>query len=92
MAASEATSIVTASGTAVLPPPMLTMGAVVAPMVVHYTRTPQELRARASDLFTWASSGDLAVAIGGRYPLARAGEAISALTSRTTTGKLLLTH
>ncbi len=65
---------------------------VVAPMVVSYTRTPAELRARTADLFTWAADHRLAVSIGGRYPLAQAGEAITTLTSRASTGKILLTH
>ena len=65
---------------------------VIGPMVVHYTRTPQELRSRAADLFTWVTEGELTVSIGDRYPLSQAGEAITALTSRTSTGKLLLTH
>lgn len=73
----------------------LSMGgslSVVAPMVVSYTRTPEELRRRTNDLFTWVTDGDLTVSIGARYPLARAGDAIAALTSRTTTGKVILTH
>ncbi|HEY0239912.1 MAG TPA: zinc-binding dehydrogenase, partial [Friedmanniella sp.] len=62
------------------------------PMVVSYTRTPAELRARTTDLFTWAGDHRLTVNIGGRYPLTQAGDAITALTSRATTGKILLTH
>ncbi|HEY0189205.1 MAG TPA: quinone oxidoreductase [Cellulomonas sp.] len=65
---------------------------VTAPMVASYTRTPKEIRRRAGDLFAWTGDGRLDVSIGGRYPLAQAGDAIAALTSRTSTGKLLLTH
>jgi NADPH2:quinone reductase len=65
---------------------------VTRPTVVHYTRTPEELRARAADLFGWVAKGDLKVNIGGRYPVAQVSEAFTALESRRTTGKLLLTH
>lgn len=65
---------------------------VVAPMVVDYIRTPQELRSRTADLVAWAADGRLSVNIGGRYPLAEAGAAVTALTSRTSTGKILLLH
>ncbi len=65
---------------------------VVAPMVVDHTRTREELNRRATDLFAWVANGHLRVNIGGRYPLERAGDAITALTSRATTGKLILTH
>jgi NADPH2:quinone reductase len=65
---------------------------VTRPTVVHYTRTPEELRARAADLFAWLAKGDLKVNIGGRYPLSQVSDAFTALESRRTTGKLLLTH
>ncbi len=73
----------------------LSMGgslSVTAPMVVSYTRTPEEIGGRTRDLFSWTTDGRLTVTIGGRYPLAKASDAITALTSRTSTGKLLLTH
>jgi NADPH2:quinone reductase len=65
---------------------------VTRPTVVHYTRTPEELRARATDLFAWLAKGDLKVNIGGRYQLSQVSDAFIALESRRTTGKLLLTH
>ncbi|MBB4137959.1 quinone oxidoreductase family protein [Gordonia humi] len=65
---------------------------VTRPSVVHHVRTPDELRARARDLFAWLASGDLVVSIGGRYPVEEASDAFSALESRETTGKILLTH
>ncbi len=65
---------------------------VTRPTVVHYARTPEELRARAADLFAWLAKGDLKVTIGGRYPVSQVSEAFTALESRRTTGKLLLTH
>jgi NADPH2:quinone reductase len=65
---------------------------VTRPTVVHYTRTPEKLRARAVDLFAWLAKGDLKANIGGRYPVSQVSEALTALESRRTTGKLLLTH
>jgi NADPH2:quinone reductase len=85
-----------ASGpTPVLEIPRLNSGGslyVTRPTVVHYTRTPEELRARATDLFAWVAKGDLSVNIGRRYPVSQVSEAFTALESRRTTGKLLLTH
>ena len=63
---------------------------VTRPTVVHYTATPDELRARTDELFGWIASGQLRVSIGGRYPLAEATRAHQDLESRRTTGKLLL--
>jgi NADPH2:quinone reductase len=57
---------------------------------VHYTATRDELRARTDEVFGWVASGQLRVAIGGRYPLADAARAHQDLESRRTTGKLLL--
>jgi NADPH2:quinone reductase len=65
---------------------------VTRPTVVHYTRTPEELRARTADLFAWLAKGELKPSIGGRYPVAQIADAFTALESRRTTGKLLLTH
>lgn len=65
---------------------------VASPMVIHFTRTTDELRARAADLFDWVTRGDLQVRIGARFPAAQSAEAISALESRATTGKVLITH
>lgn len=60
------------------------------PGIRHYTATPEELRARAQDVFAWVSDGKLDVRIGGRYPLAEARRAHEDLEARKTTGKLLL--
>lgn len=65
---------------------------VTQPSVAHYTVTAEELRGRARDLFGWLAAGQLTVTIGGRYPVAEAAEAFTALESRRTTGKLLLVH
>jgi NADPH:quinone reductase len=65
---------------------------VTRPSVVHYTATVEELRGRTEDLFSWLARGGLQVHIGGRFPVAQAREAFSALESRQTTGKLLLIH
>ncbi len=60
------------------------------PTLTHYTLTTAELRARATDLFTWIAAGSLRVRIGATYPLAAAAEAHRALEGRRTTGKVLL--
>ena len=65
---------------------------VTRPSVMHYTATIEELRGRTEDLFSWLARGGLQVHIGGRFPVAQAREAFSALESRQTTGKLLLLH
>jgi NADPH2:quinone reductase len=60
------------------------------PTLGAYTRTPDLLAARSAAVFALVASGDLKVAIGGRYPLAEARRAHEELESRRTTGKLLL--
>lgn len=60
------------------------------PSLGHYVATRDELRWRASDLFTWIADGELKVRIGAEYPLERAADAHRALEGRRTTGKLLL--
>ncbi|MGH1565305.1 quinone oxidoreductase family protein [Mumia sp. DW29H23] len=65
---------------------------VTRPTVVHYTRTPEELRSRTDELFAWVGNGDLRVTIGGRFPVAQVAEAFRVLEARQTQGKLLLTH
>jgi NADPH2:quinone reductase len=65
---------------------------VTRPTVVHYTRTPAELRGRTDDLFAWLAEGTLKVSIGGRYALSAVGDAFAALEARKTQGKLLLVH
>ena len=65
---------------------------VTRPSVVHYTATAEELRGRTRDLFTWLARGEVQVHIGGRFPVAQVRDAVTALESRQTTGKLPLVH
>lgn len=51
---------------------------------------PDVLRASLSELFQLAASGQLRVAIGGRFPLDQAGEAHRLLDERRSTGKVVL--
>jgi NADPH2:quinone reductase len=60
------------------------------PTVAHYTRTREELRSRAADVFGWIGAGKLRVHVFRELPLAEAAEAHRLLESRQTTGKLLL--
>ncbi|MGV9381177.1 quinone oxidoreductase family protein [Nonomuraea sp. NPDC003707] len=60
------------------------------PTLVHYIAEREELLRRASDLFGWIKSGQLAINISHRYPLAEAHQAHEDLAARRTTGKLLL--
>jgi NADPH2:quinone reductase len=60
------------------------------PGLPAYTRSRDELMARASDVFGWIADGTLHVRIGGRYPLEDAQRAHRDLEARRTTGKLLL--
>jgi NADPH2:quinone reductase len=60
------------------------------PTMAHYTSTPEELRARAADVFGWIASAKLKVRIFRELPLGEAAEAHRLLESRQTTGKLLL--
>ena len=46
--------------------------------------------APTTDVLGWVDAGTLQVTVGGRYPLAEAARAHDDLTSRRTTGKLLL--
>ena len=60
------------------------------PTIVHYTRTREELLARAADVFGWIRAGKLTVHVFRELPLEEAPEAHRLLESRQTTGKLLL--
>jgi NADPH2:quinone reductase len=60
------------------------------PGLPGYTRTREELLARASDVFGWIADGKLRVRVGGRYSLEDAARAHRDLEARRTTGKLLL--
>jgi NADPH:quinone reductase len=61
------------------------------PTLQTYTRTPELLRERATELLGLVESGKLEVRIGARYPLEHARQAHEDLEARKTTGKLLLT-
>jgi len=63
---------------------------VTRPSLFHYTADRASLEARATAVFEAIADG-LEVAIGGRFPITEAAEAQTALASRATTGKLLLT-
>jgi NADPH2:quinone reductase len=60
------------------------------PTLGTYTRTPELLAARSAAVFSLVATGELKVAIGGRYPLEDARRAHEDLEARKTTGKLLL--
>jgi len=60
------------------------------PTAAHYVRTREELEWRTGELFAAVRSGDLAVRVGGTYPLTDAAKAHEDLQGRRTTGKLLL--
>ena len=63
---------------------------VTRPTLVHYTADRQELLWRAGELFDAVAAGTLQIAIGGHYPLSRAGDAYRDLEGRHSTGKLLV--
>ncbi|MDR8412074.1 quinone oxidoreductase [Nonomuraea sp. 3-1Str] len=60
------------------------------PTLADYIAEREELLQRASDLFGWIREGRLRINVSARYPLAEAARAHEDLTSRRTTGKLLL--
>ena len=60
------------------------------PTITHYTRTREELEARAAQVFGWIASGQLKVRIDRKVPLADAAGAQRALEQRETMGKVLL--
>lgn len=62
------------------------------PTAVHYTLTPEELRARTDDLFGWVRSSDLRVVPPTVYGIDDIRQAFEALESRQTTGKVVLVH
>lgn len=53
-------------------------------------REPARYRENIDQLLDWVATGKLAPLIGGRYPLARAVDALHALLHREVTGKLVL--
>jgi len=60
------------------------------PTIAHYTAAPEELTARASELFSWIRDGWLHVHIDRTRRLGDASAAQAALESRQTIGKVLL--
>jgi NADPH2:quinone reductase len=62
------------------------------PSLAHHLLTRDELLWRAGDILSAVGDGSLAIEIGGRYPLADGARAYTALESRASTGKLLLTR
>lgn len=63
---------------------------VTRPTLGSYVATPDELRARATELFEWIESGEVQISVGGRYPLSDAHTAYADLEGRRTQGKLIL--
>ncbi len=63
---------------------------ITRPTLAHFTATREELLSRTDDLFAWIAASELAVSIGGTYPLVDARRAHEDLAGRLTTGKLLL--
>jgi NADPH2:quinone reductase len=60
------------------------------PSLVHFVRTGQEFSWRAEELFAAIAGGDIAVEVGGRYPLADAARAHRDLQGRKTAGSIVL--
>lgn len=60
------------------------------PSLGHFIATRHELEWRATDVFGAAARGALGVRVGATYPLSEAARALTDLTSRRTTGKVLL--
>lgn len=63
---------------------------VTRPSLAYYTRTAEETRWRAEELFAAHGAGTLHFRVGATYPLSEAGRAHADLESRRTTGKSLL--
>ncbi len=63
---------------------------VTRPSLAHYMLTRDELLWRSGDLFNWIAAGELDVRIDRALPLNEAGQAQELLTSRATSGKLIL--
>jgi NADPH:quinone reductase len=60
------------------------------PSVAHYVAAHADLERAAAELLDLLENGRLKVRIGGRWPLAEAGAAQTALAARQTTGSLVL--
>lgn len=62
---------------------------VTYPVVQHDATTREQLLTHTAELFRWVEAGQLAMRIGGRYPLADAARAHEDRQARPITGKLL---
>jgi NADPH2:quinone reductase len=60
------------------------------PTLNDYVATRDELVQRSNELLGWVKDGSLRVRIGAEFPLVRAADAHRALSSRKTTGKIVL--
>ncbi len=60
------------------------------PSLTDYVASRDDVQHRAGDIFRWIETGELAVTIGGAFPLRDAAQAHRQLASRTTIGKLML--
>jgi NADPH2:quinone reductase len=83
------------SSGAVAPFPLIQLTAkgslyVTRPTLAHYTRTKEELRETADDLWAVIASGAVRIQVNQRFALAHAAKAHEALHSRATTGATVL--
>lgn len=62
----------------------------IRPTLGHFLLNTEERSWRYRELFAAIDAGTLDVRVGARYPLAKAGQAHTALETRQTTGKVLL--
>jgi NADPH:quinone reductase len=60
------------------------------PSLAHYSATRDELLARAKDVLSWVSSGQVRLRIERTFPLSEVAEAHRQIEGRLTTGKLLM--
>ena len=60
------------------------------PTLSDYVATRDELVQRSTELLGWVNDGSVKVRIGAEFPLVRAADAHRALSSRKTTGKVVL--
>ena len=60
------------------------------PSLAHFLRTGEEFTTRTTELFEAITAGDIAIEVGGRYPLADATRAHEDLQGRRTTGSIVL--
>ena len=60
------------------------------PTLAHYTRTPEELRWRAGEVFDAIAAGTMKIRVGAQYPLAEAAQAHRDLEGRELPGSIVL--